>query len=69
MRHSYLRVAHTAGRKVNVVALKDALYYANSINWFCGLLTECRICRNETDGRKFADDPLCVDDKSRSGQL
>ena len=55
MRHSYLRVAHTVGRKVNVVVLKDELHYANSINWFCALPTESRIRRTETDGRKFAD--------------
>jgi len=65
MRHSYLRVAHTVGCKVNVVALKDVLHYANSISWFCALPTECRICRTETDGRKFADDPLCVDDNKQ----
>jgi hypothetical protein len=65
MRHSYLRVAHTDGRKVNVVALKGVLYYANSINWFCALPTERRICRIETDGRKFADDLLCVDDNKQ----
>jgi len=65
MRHSYLRVAHTVGSKINVVALKDVLLYANVINRFCALPTECRICRNETDGRKFADDPQSVDDNKQ----
>ena len=38
MRHTYLRVAHAVGRKINVVALKDLLHYAKSIHWFCALL-------------------------------
>lgn len=65
MRHGYLRVAHAVGRKVNVLALKDVLHYANSINWFCALPTERRIRRTETEGRKVADDPLCVDDNKQ----
>jgi len=65
MRHSYLRVAHTVGREVNVVALKELLLYANNINRFCALPTECRVCRTVTDGRKFADGPLCVDDRNQ----
>lgn len=65
MRHSYLRVAHTVGRTVNVVALKAALLYANDINRFCAPPTERRVCITETDGRIFADDPLCVDDNNQ----
>jgi len=65
MRHCYLRVAHTVGREVSIVALKDVLLYANNINRFCALPTECRVCRTETDGRKFADYPVCVDDNNQ----
>ena len=62
MRYRYLRAAHTVGRKVNIVAVKEVLHYADSINWFCAETTQYRICRTDTDATKFADDPLCVGD-------